>query len=227
MATVFGRFSTCCCDIFEFFHPPLLDRRSLVVIGTRSDRFLADLGPVRGGRNPLPHATCPFICLHRIFHMDCRKYRHVLWCLGISKSNRCLEPRSSGEGELMALTGDCQLSDRGDVEAGEGERFGSSWIGSTYHRTLRIKSGEIGLKKSSFVICLHIIIFFLWIMNSGYLFSMVGMILWIASVALGFIIQRQLDKATIIRRVLVISNWWMLFLMVMTVGIYFAVSSMP
>lgn len=56
---------------------------------------------------------------------------------------------------------------------------------------------------------------------------MVGMILWIASVALGFIIQRQLDKATIIRRVLVISNWWMVVLMVMTVGIYFAVSSMP
>jgi hypothetical protein len=91
-----------------------------------------------------------------------------------------------------------------------------------------MKSGEIGLKKSAFVIILlHIIIFFLWIMNSGYLFSMVGMILWIASVALGFIIQRQLDKATIIRRVLVISNWWMVFLMVMTVGIYFAVSSMP
>ncbi|WRP07560.1 hypothetical protein U9J35_05160 [Rossellomorea aquimaris] len=84
------------------------------------------------------------------------------------------------------------------------------------------------MKKMAFVIILiHTIIFFLWIMNSGYLFSKVGVIFWIASAALGLLIQKQLHEVTVIRKILVISGWWMVFLMVMTVGIYFAVSSMP
>ncbi|KAA0561735.1 hypothetical protein ACQCWA_11445 [Rossellomorea aquimaris] len=78
-----------------------------------------------------------------------------------------------------------------------------------------------------FIILVHTIIFILWIMNSGYLFSTVGTTFWIASVALGFLIQKQLDDVMMLRKILVISNWWMVFLMIMTVGIYFVVSSMP
>ncbi|MGM0829256.1 MAG: hypothetical protein ACQEWF_17960 [Bacillota bacterium] len=78
-----------------------------------------------------------------------------------------------------------------------------------------------------FIILVHTIIFILWIMNSGYLFSTVGTTFWIASVALGFLIQKQLEDVMMLRKILVISNWWMVFLMIMTVGIYFVVSSMP
>jgi hypothetical protein len=91
-----------------------------------------------------------------------------------------------------------------------------------------MRSGEIGLKNIAFfIILVHTIIFILWIMNSGYLFSSVGTTFWITSVALGFLIQKQLDDVMMLRKILVISNWWMVFLMIMTVGIYFVVSSMP
>ncbi|UXH46207.1 hypothetical protein N5C46_09235 [Rossellomorea vietnamensis] len=84
------------------------------------------------------------------------------------------------------------------------------------------------MKKLAFVfILIHIIIFILWIMNSGYLFSPFGMLAWIAIVAIGFMIQIKLDKVSINRRILATSNGWMVFLMVATVFIYFAVSSMP
>ncbi|PFA63111.1 hypothetical protein CN378_18965 [Bacillus sp. AFS015802] len=73
----------------------------------------------------------------------------------------------------------------------------------------------------------HFIIFILWIMNSGHLFSFYGITAWIALVGLGFIIQLKLDKVMMVRRLLSISNGWMVFLMGATVLIYFAVSSMP
>ncbi|KPL60313.1 hypothetical protein [Rossellomorea vietnamensis] len=84
------------------------------------------------------------------------------------------------------------------------------------------------MKKIAFVfILIHFIIFVLWIMNSGYLFSPYGISAWIALVAIGFMIQIKLEKVLMIRRVLAISNGWMVFLIVATVFIYFAVSSMP
>ncbi|CAN7511550.1 hypothetical protein [Rossellomorea sp. LjRoot5] len=84
------------------------------------------------------------------------------------------------------------------------------------------------MKKMTFVfILVHFSIFFLWIMNSGYLFSPYGVAVWVSIVAIGFIIQIKLDKVSINRRILAISNGWMVFLMVATVFIYFAVSSMP
>ncbi|MCA0149475.1 MULTISPECIES: hypothetical protein [Rossellomorea] len=84
------------------------------------------------------------------------------------------------------------------------------------------------MKKLAFVfILIHFIIFILWIMNSGYLFSPYGILAWIAIVAIGFMIQIKLEKELMIRRGLAISNGWMVFLMVATVFIYFAVSSMP
>jgi hypothetical protein len=84
------------------------------------------------------------------------------------------------------------------------------------------------MKKMAFVfILVHFIILILWVMNSGYLFSPFGISVWIAIVSIGFIIQFKLDKVSINRRILAISNGWMVFLMVATVFIYFAVSSMP
>lgn len=53
------------------------------------------------------------------------------------------------------------------------------------------------------------------------------MLAWIAIVAIGFMIQIKLENVWMVRRVLAISNGWMVFLMVATVFIYFAVSSMP
>ncbi|MCR8847918.1 hypothetical protein NQ095_05825 [Rossellomorea sp. SC111] len=73
----------------------------------------------------------------------------------------------------------------------------------------------------------HFIIFILWIMNSGYLFSPIGIAVWIVMVIAGFFIQKKLDNVMTIRTVLAVSNVWMVFLMGATVFIYFAVSSMP
>jgi hypothetical protein len=84
------------------------------------------------------------------------------------------------------------------------------------------------MKKMALVfILIHFIILILWVMNSGYLFSPLGISVWIAIVAIGLIIQIKLDKVSLNRRILAISNGSMVFLMVATVFIYFAVSSMP
>ncbi|PFG07538.1 hypothetical protein [Bacillus sp. es.034] len=84
------------------------------------------------------------------------------------------------------------------------------------------------MKKMALVfILIHFIILILWVMNSGYLFSPLGISVWIAIVAIGLIIQIKLDKVRLNRRILAISNGSMVFLMVATVFIYFAVSSMP
>ena len=84
------------------------------------------------------------------------------------------------------------------------------------------------MKKIAVVfVMVHFMIFIFWIMNSAYLFSPIGITAWIACVGAGFVIQMKLDKVMKIRTVLAVSNGWMVFLMVVTVFIYFAVSSMP
>ncbi|MGG1631135.1 hypothetical protein [Rossellomorea sp. NRS-1567] len=76
-------------------------------------------------------------------------------------------------------------------------------------------------------ILLHVMIFLLWIMNSGYLFSPLGITCWMLAIVSGFIVQIKLDEVLMIRKIMAISNGWMVFLIIMTVGIHFTVTSMP
>ncbi|RSL30496.1 hypothetical protein D7Z54_25675 [Salibacterium salarium] len=73
----------------------------------------------------------------------------------------------------------------------------------------------------------HTAILILWIMNSGYLFSLFGVVFWIISVAVAFIVQKQINEQLLVKQLLLSSSYFMFFLTVVTVGIYFVTSSMP
>lgn len=73
----------------------------------------------------------------------------------------------------------------------------------------------------------HTAILILWIMNSGYLFSLIGVVFWIISVAVGFIVQKQINEQSLVKKLLLSSSYFMVFLTVITIGIYFVTSSMP
>lgn len=77
------------------------------------------------------------------------------------------------------------------------------------------------------LLVLHTVILFLWVMNSGYLFSFFGVVLWAILVALGFIVQKQINGQLWIKVLLLASSYFLVVLSVVTVGIYFATSSMP
>ncbi|MGF3104719.1 hypothetical protein [Rossellomorea sp. DUT-2] len=76
-------------------------------------------------------------------------------------------------------------------------------------------------------ILIHVLIFLLWIMNSGDLFSLLGIACWMLAIVSGFIVQIMLDEVLMIRKIMAISNGWMVFLIIMTVGVHFTVTSMP
>lgn len=91
-----------------------------------------------------------------------------------------------------------------------------------------IRIGEKNLKAFAWSLLLfHSAILILWIMNSGYLFSLMGIVIWIIAVAVGFIVQKQINEQLLIKKLLLSSSYFMTFLSVITVGIYFVTSSMP
>lgn len=67
----------------------------------------------------------------------------------------------------------------------------------------------------------------LWIANSPYLFSTLGMIIWLISIVLGFIAYKQIKKKDIIRKFMLYSSLSMVFLLIFTGLIELAVTSMP
>ena len=77
------------------------------------------------------------------------------------------------------------------------------------------------------LLVLHTVILFLWIMNSGYLFSFFGVVLWAILVAISFIVQQQINGQLLIKVLLLASSYFLVVLSVVTVGIYFVTSSMP
>lgn len=80
---------------------------------------------------------------------------------------------------------------------------------------------------ASGLILLHAVILLLWIMNSGYLFSKMGIAIWISTVAVGFIVQKQLSEPIWLKNILLSSSIFMVFLCVISIGIFFVTSSMP
>ncbi len=68
----------------------------------------------------------------------------------------------------------------------------------------------------------------LWVRNSAFLFSKAGGVIWFISICAGFFLHRMSGTSSVkSRRVLLVSNYFMVFLAVLTMVIYFTVSSMP
>ncbi len=119
MAAAFARCSASYSDLFEFFHPSLLDGRSVVVNWTCHHRLLVVIGHIRGKRHALPYTARPFFFNYRIFHLDRRKYCYVLWRLAIPESSGYMEFCSSWKSKFLVFISHCKLSHRCDVKVGE------------------------------------------------------------------------------------------------------------
>ncbi|MBM7661046.1 putative membrane protein [Bacillus mesophilus] len=67
----------------------------------------------------------------------------------------------------------------------------------------------------------------LWIANSPYLFSLWGLIIWLVSIVLGVFVYKKLKEGYILRKFILYSSFFMVFLIVLTAFIHLATSSMP
>ncbi|WP_168714405.1 hypothetical protein [Niallia nealsonii] len=72
----------------------------------------------------------------------------------------------------------------------------------------------------------YLLITVFWIANSPHLFSLGGVILWLTSIVLGFITYKQLKEPKLIKKLLLYSSSFMVFLVIVTGLIYLAVTSM-
>ena len=84
------------------------------------------------------------------------------------------------------------------------------------------------MKMSAWILLvLHTVILLLWVMNSKYLFSFFGVVVWAILVVIGFIVQKQLNGQLFIKVSLLASSYLLVVLIGVTVGIYYVTSSMP
>ncbi|RDW17687.1 hypothetical protein CWR45_10095 [Oceanobacillus chungangensis] len=61
----------------------------------------------------------------------------------------------------------------------------------------------------------------LWVANSPYLFSLWGIIIWLISIVLGFVTYKQIKEPKIIRKLILYSSSFRVFLVIVTGLIHF------
>ncbi|UOQ83434.1 hypothetical protein [Gracilibacillus salinarum] len=84
------------------------------------------------------------------------------------------------------------------------------------------------MKRLAWVLMLfHLFVSVLWLANSPYLFSVLGMIIWFIAIVLGFIAYKQIKDKNMTRKLILYSSSFMFFLLVVTSLIEIAISSMP
>ncbi|MBF0707764.1 MULTISPECIES: hypothetical protein [Bacillaceae] len=77
------------------------------------------------------------------------------------------------------------------------------------------------------LLLIHLAILILWVINSGYLFSVLGVVIWLVAVVAGFIVQKRMKEHLLMKQLLLLSSFFMAFLSLITVGIYLVTSAMP
>ena len=73
----------------------------------------------------------------------------------------------------------------------------------------------------------YLLVTIFWIANSPYLFSLWGISIWTTSIILGFVAYKQIKEPNIIRKLILYSSSFMVFLVILTILIYWTVTSMP
>lgn len=77
------------------------------------------------------------------------------------------------------------------------------------------------------LILLHIAYFIAWMMDSFIFHSLWGLVSWVLSIGAGFIVLKRLRNGGKVRLILRGTSLFMVFLVVATILIYGAVTSMP
>jgi hypothetical protein len=79
-----------------------------------------------------------------------------------------------------------------------------------------------------FLMLFYFVVTSFWIANSQFLFSAWGLIIWLISILLGFIAYKQIKgKTIVVRKLMLYSTSFMVFLLILTGLIHLAVTSMP
>ncbi|WP_158638472.1 hypothetical protein [Metabacillus litoralis] len=78
-----------------------------------------------------------------------------------------------------------------------------------------------------FLMLFYLVVTAFWVANSQFLFSVWGLIIWLISILLGFIAYKQIKEKNIVRKLMLYSTSFMVFLLLLTGLIHFAVTSMP
>ncbi|MCK1986079.1 MULTISPECIES: hypothetical protein [unclassified Peribacillus] len=78
-----------------------------------------------------------------------------------------------------------------------------------------------------FLLLFHLIILIFWVANSEYLFTLWGVIIWIASIVLGFVAYKKMKETDIVKKLIMTSSYFMVFLVIVTIAIFFTTNSMP
>ncbi|EDL66464.1 hypothetical protein BSG1_03890 [Bacillus sp. SG-1] len=77
-----------------------------------------------------------------------------------------------------------------------------------------------------FLMFFHILITVFWLANSSYLFSLWGVFVWLTSIVLGFVAYKQMKEPVIVKTLILISSAFMVFLLIISGLILWAVTSM-
>ncbi|RLL43646.1 hypothetical protein D8M04_12030 [Oceanobacillus piezotolerans] len=77
------------------------------------------------------------------------------------------------------------------------------------------------------IMLFHLIILYLWFINSSPLFNWFGYAFWVISIVFGIIVYQQWNEKGTFKKLLSVSNWGMVFLIMVTVAIFFTTRSMP
>ncbi|CQR48077.1 hypothetical protein BN1058_02421 [Paraliobacillus sp. PM-2] len=77
------------------------------------------------------------------------------------------------------------------------------------------------------IMLFYLLVTVFWIANSPYLFSLWGLISWFISIILGFVVFKQIKQPNMVRKLILYSTSFMVFLVILTGFIELAVTSMP
>lgn len=77
------------------------------------------------------------------------------------------------------------------------------------------------------LIIFYLLVTVFWIANSPLLFSMWGITVWLISIALGFVVYKGIQEQKIIKKLILYSSSFMVFLVIVTGLIQITVTSMP
>ncbi|MDR7079609.1 hypothetical protein J2Y03_004667 [Neobacillus niacini] len=77
------------------------------------------------------------------------------------------------------------------------------------------------------LVIFHSIILVFWVANSSLLFSTWGTGVWLALTITGFVLLRVIKEVSIMSKLLLVSSWLMVFLLLVTIAIEFITTSMP
>ena len=77
------------------------------------------------------------------------------------------------------------------------------------------------------LVIFHSIILVFWVANSSLLFSSWGIGVWLALTIAGFVLLKVIKEVNIMSKLLLVSSWFMVFLLLVTIAIEFITTSMP